>query len=630
MTLMATLLICDKPKDLFAEDNYDQILYWSSFQQGEDSYSVPKVVDERFEELRARYLEWLYTLGNTPVHGSRLVGFLAVRPGFSMWWMSLLTEKSQWKTTALYDAFRLMAVDEILRHLSLSDSDTIVIAISDKRTQKALASWCSNSGVNYLIESRVRQSISLSVSRLYNMLPYTFQGILYLFYYIFSRWPVSSHVNRGKQLEGGRQISFFSYYFNLNWSELEYGRFDSRYWAALYKQLRNTAVLQNWFHLFFKSKEMGSPGVAARLLANLCGATSERESHQLLDHRMGLKSLFVIIRDYGKIWWKAFRLRSVRDHFRLSQSAIDFWPLFANDWNDSFVGKTAVTNAIYLNLLEERLNALPEQSKGFYLLENQAWERALVYAWRKAGHGTIIGVQHATVSPCDLRHFFSPKEYSNNASCPLPVPDYVAVNGGAARQQYLAGEFPMEQLVGVEGLRYLYLGTQKQSAVAQRVQNKSVRLLVLGDYLPHITRKQMQLLVDAAEKFPDNLDILVKSHPACPVDPAEWLSLKFNLTDAPLNQLLDRYDVAYTSNMTGAAVDAYLAGKHVLSMLDPDTFNMSPLRGSPGVEFVVTPQELADAVSGRDSWGVSRSSEKQELFFYTDAELPRWNRLLAS
>ena len=193
---MATLLICDKPKDLFAEDNYEQILYWSSFQQGEDSYSVPKVVDERFEELRTRYLEWLYTLGNAPVHGSRLVDFLAVHPGFSMWWMSLLTEKSQWKTTALYDAFRLMAVDEILRHLSLSDSDTIVIAVSDKRTQKALANWCSNSGVNKLIESRIRQSTSLSVSRLYNMLPYTFRGILYLFYYIFTRWPVSSHVNR--------------------------------------------------------------------------------------------------------------------------------------------------------------------------------------------------------------------------------------------------------------------------------------------------------------------------------------------------------------------------------------------------------------------------------------------------
>ncbi len=120
----------------------------------------------------------------------------------------------------------------------------------------------------------------------------------------------------------------------------------------------------------------------------------------------------------------------------------------------------------------------------------------------------------------------------------------------------------------------------------------------------------------------------MKCHPACPIDPANWPLLEITIFDKPLDQLVNEYDVAYTSNATAAAVDAYLAGKKVLTMLDPDTFNMSPLRGFPRVQFVVTPDDLIQRLFYEEEKQCTSLYSDQNPFFYTDFDLPRWNKLL--
>jgi surface carbohydrate biosynthesis protein (TIGR04326 family) len=309
---------------------------------------------------------------------------------------------------------------------------------------------------------------------------------------------------------------------------------------------------------------------------------------------------------------------------------VSLWPLLAHDWKESFFGKIAVGNILFLNRFEKDVNALPYQDRGFYLLENQAWERALIHVWKQAEHGQLIGVQHSTVNPCDLRYFFDPSEYSNKQPYSLPMPDKIAINGDASKQQFINGGFPRERLVDVEGLRYLYLDGLGAIQEVKKEGNR-LRLLVLGDYLPDVTYRQMQLLSGAASMLPDNVDVLVKSHPACPIRQSEWPSLSMVIVDGSLDQLVDSYDVAFTSNVTAAAVDAYLAGKRVLSMLDPETFNMSPLRGLSGVEFVATHQELIDCLlnPGNADGGVNEENGAGQ-FFYTDSSLPRWRKLLSS
>jgi surface carbohydrate biosynthesis protein (TIGR04326 family) len=90
--------------------------------------------------------------------------------------------------------------------------------------------------------------------------------------------------------------------------------------------------------------------------------------------------------------------------------------------------------------------------------------------------------------------------------------------------------------------------------------------------------------------------------------------------------LLAECDVAYTSSVTSAAVDAYCVGVPVVSVLDPNTLNLSPLRGCEGVLFASTPEELASTLIYATS--ALSTVREHKNFFTLDSRLPRWRKLL--
>jgi surface carbohydrate biosynthesis protein (TIGR04326 family) len=137
----------------------------------------------------------------------------------------------------------------------------------------------------------------------------------------------------------------------------------------------------------------------------------------------------------------------------------------------------------------------------------------------------------------------------------------------------------------------------------------------------------MKWLEKAAPSLPASSKFVVKPHPACPVRGEDYSGLDLQITARPLGELLGDCDVAYTSYMTSAAVDAYCFGVPVVSVLDGDAFNISPLRGRPGVVYVTSPDELSSAVL--HAWEGNGKTAK-EPYFCLDKQLPRWRRLLFS
>jgi surface carbohydrate biosynthesis protein (TIGR04326 family) len=209
----------------------------------------------------------------------------------------------------------------------------------------------------------------------------------------------------------------------------------------------------------------------------------------------------------------------------------------------------------------------------------------------------------------------------------LPLPDQVALNGVAAMDAYQKGAYPIEDTVEVEALRYLYLeNARAEPTPVSPPLNSSLRVLVLGDYLLSNTLLQMRLLEKSAQCLPVGFIIMIKPHPNCPVQPADYPGLRMEMTMEPVSKLLAECDVAYTSSLTTAAVDAYCAGVPVVSVSDPDTLNLSPLRGREGVFFVSTAAELASALVSAAS--VPRILAERQDFFTLDPKLPRWRKLL--
>lgn len=101
--------------------------------------------------------------------------------------------------------------------------------------------------------------------------------------------------------------------------------------------------------------------------------------------------------------------------------------------------------------------------------------------------------------------------------------------------------------------------------------------------------------------------------------------INYEISDRPISELLQKSDVAFTSNISASAMDAYCYGLGVVSMRDPRLLNKSVLGYTKGVSFVNNAEELRDTLifrSSMDSNIVSRD------YFLLDANLPAWKSIL--
>jgi surface carbohydrate biosynthesis protein (TIGR04326 family) len=612
-----TLLICEGPESF--QHGYDIVLYWESFNEDNDAISIPKTVEDRSEILRNSYLEWLYKFSRTKINGKRVIDHLIIRDDFSYWWMTLLVEKSQWKSKGLYKVFRLMALDLLLQQYNIKK---INIVLSDKHVCQSVEQYCFENKIK-INKSFVWQSVFIT---LFDVLGYILHALIVLLRFSFGA-RLTNKKNKEKQRKIG-SVTFFSYFFNLDDRPIKKNIFYTYYWASLHTLIDKSFCDVNWIHMHLKSNTVKTPKKAKKLVEKFNDSTVN-QMHTLLDCEIKWKTIIRVILDYSKLIWAGWKLRHIKRHFLIPGFNFNFWNLLQQDWKSSIFGHTAITGCLFLNLFEDKLGRLPKQRKGFFLLENQAWERSLVYAWKKAGHGDIIGVQHTVVSFWDLRHFSSLQEYNSDDKFRLIMPDFVALNGSAASEMYIAGKFPREKIIHLEALRYLYLNDLKVGGLKVKPSGK-VRLLVLGDYIPEVVDKQLQLLFSVAKKIENFVEIILKPHPANDINIRKYkrYNLKVEITRDSLDLLSDRYDIAYASSSTASVVDVFLSGKMTLIMMTPQSFNMSPLRNVSGVRWIYTSNDLIYELQFIRHNRYKKNKEC-ENFFFLDKELSCWKGILS-
>lgn len=623
---MHKVLIWDSVQ-LYPSSGFGSILLWRSFGDKNCSniISIPQLIEANSDSLRSRYLAWVYELGELRIKGKRLVDHLQLRPGFSYWWMTLLSEKANYsKSPQITDAISLLAFSDWASNKTL---DSVTLVSTNQALADCLSLWCEKSGVAFKWEQLAKQTASSSfIRRAYALLPSAMQALIFLMRYLIDRWPLRGvGLNEWRNSVG--QITFVSYLFNLEPEAAKTGRHESLYWAHLPQVLKSYGCKTNWLHIYTKSELLPDARKAADFINIFNKSGQAIEKHAVLDTFLSLSVVLLTLKDWALLALKAMSLKDLIDPMSIDK--VNLWPLFATDWYQSTVGAVALSNSLYCNLFDAAIKALPKQNAGFYLQENQGWEFALIQTWKISNHCRLIGVPHSSVRFWDLRYFFDPRSYSQSKITPMPLPSQVALNGKAATDAYLAGGYPAEDLIQAEALRYLYLNNVNEVLKVDLQHKKyGLRLLVLGDYLESNTRRQMRLLTQVASLLPDGTIISFKPHPACSIRAEDYPDLSLLIVKESLTKLLFKCDVAYTSSVTSAAVDAYCSGIHVVSVSDPNILNMSPLRRCGDVSFVTTPDDLIMALTSITSTLVADS--RRQYFFNLDKGLPRWRHILAS
>lgn len=605
----------------------DKIVLWAHYPfnvNNAEVFSVPKELDDNFTRYKNKYLVWLSNFKNLKNNDVTLLNLFKLRADFSMWWMSLLVEKSQWKSPNLNLVFRLLALHAYLQDIKNDSINEVNLNLDDHAVQTILQTWFKKNWPEVKVTAVKRSAFNLFFKRIGLSFYKKVRLIAFMIYQFFNVITIKSAPNFPVTKS---QVSIFSYFFNVDRKMLEKGRFESSYWGSLPQLLTEFDHTYNWHHIYVRHFIPGGVKRIQRFLSGINHKNTNKEYHSLIQSNLTLKLYFRSVFDAFNLRKTCNRIYAVEKHFVID-GGFNFWVLLQNDWFESFKGKVAFENCLALNSFEKLCSDLNYQRLGLYLLENQGWERALIYSWKKFGHGQLVGVQHAAMSVGDLRHYHHSSEY-NSKQLQLPLPDFIGVNGNASLSLFKDSEFPEKKLLKLEALRYLYLNNISKTHESP-ITSGTCRLLVLGDYLPDVSIKLMDFLNDALDSLKIDLEISIKSHPAYSIELSSWPKINVNIIDAPLSQIHNQYDVALTSSSTSACLDVFFAKKPIIIMRDPEKINLSPLKYFSGVRFLSLPEELAGYLNSYNGVLEYEVSNSVNDFFYLDETLPNYREILKS
>ena len=195
-----------------------------------------------------------------------------------------------------------------------------------------------------------------------------------------------------------------SYFDNLNSEKIKEGRFSSNYWEKLESLINEKRIKVNWMHHFVKTENISNLKHGINFVKKI-NTLSENNFHKLIESHFSFKimvsSFFIWLKIYLRVVFfnKSFKKRIKNITYGWLSNSIE------DIFNESIFGKHLIMNIIWAKIFEDILKNIPKQSMGLYLCENQGWERAFIYYWRKYNHGELIGVAHSTISFWDLRYF---------------------------------------------------------------------------------------------------------------------------------------------------------------------------------------------------------------------------------
>ncbi|TGA73360.1 hypothetical protein VFES401_01225 [Aliivibrio fischeri] len=609
------LVILDKEEKW--NEQSANVVYWADIGAEKDCFYIPLLVEQYSDELKAEYIELIDHLGYSEINGISLKDALKQKEGFSFWWMTLLSEKSPWKSDDIYAVFRALILKRLIENFA---GDKIVVQSNNKKLIEWIRAFTEKKEIVVELVS-FPQRFSFDWKK---QLPQSMLALVYLFRTIFTcKGQLFNFKEKLIQTDFKKSINtIISYSDNLNAIEFQKGKVVSGYWGKLDEEIISQGSLIQWLMLYAPTKDF--PTFKSIIKARDDGFNDSEQSVLFVEEFLSFRVIVKIFRRYLKLRKSASAYHSLID----DKSSVLFF--LSKDWDSSVRGIAAMDACIKYSLFEAAVSSLPiidNIGKGIYLYENQAWERALVHLWKQASKQELFGFQHVSGKFYDLRPFDG---YGSNRQLTYnnaPLPDKVVVIGQAAVNDMVSFQYPEERVVIAESLRNLYLASLNKKA---QIKTEIKTLLVVTDYLESVSDEQIKLLAESwsiVEKLFSK--VLIKPHPNCPVDKIlqKYELARKNLITIEFQSLESLWvnaDVVYASNVTGAALEAAYMDLPTLVHLDGGFFNMSPLRGVEGVSFVATVKDFTMALNDLNIPQIPSD------YMCLDLSLKKWASLLKS
>ena len=572
-----------------------------------------RMVERSPADLRRRYLAWVDSLGRARIGKRTLRERLPLRTGLSAWDVSIIAERSPWRSTAIAKLLRLWAVTEWLAE---HGAGSIELHSADRGVSAAFASWCRQRRIPFEVRLHGNDA---NGTRWRRAVPNPLRALAWLAWHSRAALKVRGiGVSRWRQAHPATVMVGYLSGFDADASRK--GSFQSCFWPGIDRVLDPSGRSTVWLHRLVRSREVPDAVTAADVLRRL---NSGEQVHVALESFLSIGTVLRALLDWARI--AALGTLLGRRWFRTGSDGLDLHRLLQDDWNRSIRGAAGMEQCLCLSLLEAAFQGSPRPAKCLYLQENTSWERALLHAWRRRRSGPIAGIQHATVRFWDTRYFRDPSAV-NEPACSGGRPDITAVNGQGPAAALRASGFPETELREVEALRFQHLPRTRANREA-RTRGSSPRVLVIADYLASTTDMMLRLIHEARTSGRSAIDLRVRLHPSTPFTVDRERHGDVRVDPRSLEESTADSDLVLASPTTSAVLECIAYGARVALMRDHASLDLAPFSSLPGVPLVSSAADLSRELKAIDS--TTQLAPDVLAMLHLDPGLPRWKALVA-
>jgi surface carbohydrate biosynthesis protein (TIGR04326 family) len=613
--------------DIIVKNNIKFKFLWNDVYSPSNEFSsfkvvsLPQEVEKNSIDLKHRYLSFVDKLSHQVVDGFSLIDNFKFREDFSFWWMTEFQEKQHYgNKSPIYSVLRLMILDDFLSNEKENIEKIIICDIDDYFVSEILKDWATSN--NVLVSGDFKRFNKTTIFSFFNLVFSIITAILSIFLVYIKNIRL-----KNANIDKAYNISFWGYLLNFNGLISEKSGFKSQYWNNLVKHLEDKNLRVNWMHFWLKSSTPSSVSLDESLVKVKNYMLNYSNSfHYIINSKLPLSLIIKTYFDFFKLIKLVVIIKKIS--FFENRGVLNYKFAYAPMFYKDITSRQGLWKILYFNLFDSLLAKMPFQRLGFYLQENNSWEFAFLYAWKKYKHGEIIGIPHTTIRFWDLRYFSIDSNLPTNFEKPLP--NKIGVNSIYARNSLNFYTKKNIDIIDLEALRFSYLLKTKRLRLNNKLKSKLV-LLIAGDYDVYSTKCLIKLFLSLNKETLNKFDILFKSHPGFYDNSiGDIKSNNFKIVNEQFGDLLLLSDVLCTTNSTTAAVEGFCCGMKVLIHFSNESLNMSPLKGFSNVNFFSDHFSLDGLLNEifEDHLHSENRNLNSEDYFFLDEELEKWDSVI--
>jgi len=429
---------------------------------------------------------------------------------FSLWWLSLVEEKSTVKTNSYHNLAKLItivdfqhdyAIDEIYADIENEDLKKAVFKNKGQRKINIKSGFKNNTPV--ILMSHFIKALGYAV----------FFIIRKCILYIISR---DGSAKRWAMLKKSKFL-FVTYFPFADRKLLDKNIFKNNYLGPLQTSIERQYKNElSWIGMLQDNSGLNISTMRLARQVNGWGYSL------FLPEELYIARNFIF--DYGK--------------------TVNIWDLFQDEWVYSFFGTYLMGNLLYYHIFCNAVSEIKKEAVVIYPSELVAWENALNIACKKNKEVKTVGIQHSSVPLLILKYFHSADDLKEgNMVDSFPAPRYLATTGEIPMKILVSGGWPKERVFNIGAIRYHRLLKLLEKETDWNKRDK--RVVVALSIVKEEAREILSILKETF-RDKDICTFVIKPHPACPVNDIfkamgiESADNKFKLeiNDIPLEDLL--------------------------------------------------------------------------------------------